>query len=160
MERSQVDPQQPTLPLLEQLSTNCDWLRHKFAQSICADGISVRPNKQELLLTAQGDKDRRDPSTQTARRTVTVNLPLTGIHHSQVALAVHDLARDGRRSQIECGGFVCGRRVQGSNRARLDLDHGSVLSIDQLPPKVNFSAIETGSKIVSAVFSRSNQQIS
>src|SRR5271165_973604 len=95
-----VNLEQPAPSTLQELSANSDRFRNELAQSVAAKGVSIGTDQQKLGRTMTRDKDGRNPSTQTARRAVAVNLPLTGIHHSQVALAIDDFTGHRHRSQV------------------------------------------------------------
>ena len=84
---------------------------------------------------------------------------MAGIHHSQVALAVYDFARDGHCSQITSRRLHCGRVIDHSHGAGCYFHHSSALTIDQLAPQSDLFAIEAGHEVVGAMFSRRDQQI-
>ena len=95
-----IDFQQLRRACLKQFSLNLDRFRNEFAQRVASEGTSIQADQQELFTPIGRNKDRRNPSAHTARRAVTVNFPLTGIHHAQIALTVDDFARDRHHSQI------------------------------------------------------------
>ena len=78
------------------------------------------------------NEERRSPSAQTARRAVTMDFPLTRIHHSQIALAVYDLASDRHSSQVANHLLNRGRAIHDSNGAWGYFYHCSAFTIDQL----------------------------
>lgn len=132
MQFSWVDLQQAALSALQQLSANGDRFRNKLAKRIASKGTPISANQEKLALSVIRDEHRRDPSAQAARRAVTVNLPLTGIHYTQVAFAVDDLASDRHSSQITNCLLIGGRCIHHSDGATCYFHHGSALAIDEL----------------------------
>src|SRR5882672_3324110 len=108
MQCSRINLEQVTLSLLQETSANGERFRNEFAQRVASQGTSIKADQQELFTPVGRNKDRRSPSTQTARRAVTVNLALAGIHHTQVALAVYDLASQAHCSQVAGSLLNCG----------------------------------------------------
>src|SRR5439155_15493099 len=111
-----------------ELSANSDRFRNKLAQRIAPKGIPVRADQEKMGFSVIRDEDRRDPSA----KAVTVNLPLTGIHYAQVALAVYDLAGDRHSSHITNCFLVGGRCIHHCDGAGCYLHNCSALTIDQL----------------------------
>src|SRR6266478_6353179 len=105
------------------------------------------------------NKDRRSPSTQTAHRAVTVDFTLTGIHHSQVALAVYDLASQAQSSQIASCLLNYRRGLHDGDGPGCYLHHSSALTIDQLALQTDLFAVEAGHEVVGPMFSGRDQQI-
>src|SRR5271165_4277942 len=159
MQRSRINLEQATVSQLQEVPANGNWFRNKFAQRVASESTSIKANQQELFPPVSRDKDRRNPSTQAARRAVTVNLPLTGIHHSQVALAVYDFAGDRHRSQVASCLLNWGRGIGHSDGAGCNFHHCSALTINQLALYTGLFAIEAGHEVVGPMFSGSDQQI-
>src|SRR5712692_7385597 len=159
MQFSRVNPQQLTLSLLQELSANGDRFRNKLAQRVASQATSIQADQQELFMPVGGNKDRRNPSAQTACGAVTVNLPLTGIHHSQVALAVYDLASDAHSSHVASCLLVRGRGIHHSDGAGCYFYHGPALTINQLTLYLDSFAFEASHEFVGPMFSRRDQQI-
>src|SRR5271165_5755670 len=132
MQSSRIYLEQATLSLLQEISANSDRFRNEFAQRVASESTSIKADQQELFPPVSRDKDGWNPSAQTARRAVTVNLPLTGIHHAQVALAVYDFAGDRHGPQVASRRLNCGRGIDHSNGAGGDFHHCSAFTIDQL----------------------------
>ncbi len=137
MQRSRINPEQATVSQLQEIPANSDRFRNEFAQRVASESASIKTDQQELFPPVSRDRvcrneDRRNPSAQAARRAVTVNLPLTGIHHSQVALAVYDFAGDRHRSQVASRLLNCGRRSAHCDRTGCYFHHCSAFTIDQL----------------------------
>src|SRR5208283_5784102 len=159
MQSSRINLEQATLSLLQEIPANSDRFRNEFAQRVASESTSIKTDQQELFPPGSRDKDRRNPSAQTARRAVTVNLPLTGIHHSQVALAVYDFADDRHGSQVASRLLNCGRGIGHSDGAGCNFHHCSALTINQLALYTGLFAIEAGHEVVGPMFSGSDQQI-
>src|ERR1700746_1171883 len=100
MQRSRISLEQTSVSQLQEIPANGNWFTNEFAQRGAPQSTSIYADQQELFPPISRDKDRRNPSAETARRAVTVNLPLTGIHHAQVALAVYDFAGETYNSQV------------------------------------------------------------
>src|SRR5271169_487041 len=100
MQRSRINHEQATVSQLQEISANRNWFRNEFPQRVAPQGTSIEADQQQLFPPVGRDEDRRNPTTQTARRTVAMNLPLTGIHHAQIALAVHDFAGEAYNTQV------------------------------------------------------------
>src|SRR5208282_1179813 len=137
LQRSRINLEQATLSLLQEIPANSDRFRNEFAQRVASESASIKADQQELFPPVSRDpvsrdKDGRNPSAQAARRAVTVNLALTGIHHSQVALAVHNLAGDRHGSQVASRLLNCGRGIGHSNRAGYNFHHCAASTINQL----------------------------
>src|SRR5437870_4570081 len=106
-----VDLQQVAFSALQELSANSDRFRNKLAQRVTPKGAPIRTDQEKLALSVIRDEDWENPSAQAARRAVTVNLPLTGIHDAQVAFAVYDLTGGRQRSKVASGFCVGSRSV-------------------------------------------------
>src|SRR6266851_9452709 len=142
MQFSRVNPQQLTLALLQELSANGDRFRNKLPQRVTSQGTSIQADQQELFMPAGGNKYRRNPSAQTSCRAVTVNLPLAGIHHAQVALAIDDLAGDRHSSQVASGLLNRERGTDHSDGPGCYFHHRSAVTIDQLALQTDLFAVE------------------
>src|SRR5271157_5601898 len=132
MQRSCINLEQATVSQLEEIPANRNWFRNEFPQRVASQGTSIEADQQQLFPPVGRDEDRRNPTTQTARPAVAVNLPLTGIHHAQIALTVYDFAGEAYSSQVMSGLLVRGRAIQHGYRARCYFHHCSALAIDQL----------------------------
>src|SRR5271157_3953652 len=132
MQRSRINLEQATVSQLQEIPANANRFRNEFAQRVALQSTSIYVDQQELFPPVGRDKDGRNPSTQAARRAVTVNLPLTGIHHAQIALAVYDFAVEAYSSQVMSWLLVRGRAIQHGYRARCYFHHCSALTINQL----------------------------
>src|SRR5438552_3266713 len=160
MECPWIDFQQPTISAREHFTANRDRFPDEFAQRVASQGKSIKPDQQELFMPVGRNKDRRNPPTQTARRAVTVNLPLAGIHHAQVALAVYDLADDRHSSQVTSRLLNCGRgSIHHCDGAGCYFHHSSALTIDQLALQADLFAIEGGHEVVGPMLSWRDEQI-
>src|SRR6266536_1811638 len=144
---------------LQQFSPNLNRFRNEFAQRIASQGTSIKGDQQELLMPVSRDENRRNPSAQAARCAVTVNLPLAGIHHAQVTLAVYDFAGDPHTSQVARRLLNCGRGIDHSDGAGCYLYHCSALAINQLALQTDSFAIEAGHEVVGPMFSGRDQEI-
>src|SRR5271165_5572646 len=132
VQRSRVNLEQATLSLLQEIPANSDRFRNEFPQRVASQGTSIEADQQQLFPPVGRDEDRRNPTTQTARRAITVNLPLTGIHHAQIALTVYDFAGEAYHSQVMSWLLVRGRVIQHRYRAGCYFHHCSALTINQL----------------------------
>src|ERR1700757_2789886 len=137
-----INLQQPCGAGLDQFSLNLDRFRNEFAQRVASQSASIKTDQQELFPPVGRNQDRRNPSTQTASRTIAVKLSLSGIHNSQIALAVYDFASDRHSSQVASGLLHCWRGVDHSDGAGVYFHHGSALTIDQLALQTDLFAIE------------------
>src|ERR1700745_4199453 len=105
------------------------------------------------------NEDRRNPSTQTPSRAVTVNFPLARIHHAQVALAVYDLPPYRDSSQVARRLLNRGCSIDHSDGAGCYFHHCSALTVDQLALQTDLLAIEASYEVVSSMLSGRDQQI-
>src|SRR5208282_1660502 len=157
MQSSRINLEQATLSLLQEIPANSDRFRNEFAQRVASESTSIKTDQLELFTPVSRNEDRRNPPAQTARRAVTVNLPLAGIHHAQIALAVYDLAVDRHNSYVASRFLNCGRRIGHGDRTRCYFHHCSALTIDQLALETDVLATEAGHEIVGPMFSWRDQ---
>src|SRR5882724_9629400 len=154
-----IDHQQTTFSALEQLSVNGDGFCNKLAQSIVTEGVPFLVDQQKLVAAVARNENRWNASTQAARCTVAVNLPLPRVHHSEVALAVYNLAGDGHSAQVASQLLIRGRGIQHCEGTGCYLHHCPALAINQLALHADLLAIEASHEVVRPMFSWCNQKV-
>src|SRR5208283_3126889 len=89
-----------------------------------------------------------------------MDLSLSRIHHTQVAFAVYDFARNSNCAQVARGQSACGISLHQFDGARRNFYHRSALTINQLALQANLFTIEASDKFFRPMFPRRNYQVS
>ena len=160
--RAQICLQDQRISRLHHPSTDRNRARRPRRRPIAGNPASIRICQQVNYAAPAGvvgDQCGRDSSTQAASRAIAMNLAFPRIHHSEVAFAVHDLARERHGSDRSNWCDRLGSTAGLFHRTEHDLDQSLIAPIDQLAFQLHVVSRKPSDIPVCAMLSRPDQNI-